>query len=238
MSSSEQALRNAEERTRSALEAGFRAILTLFAAVIGFGLKRLLDLGALLIEPQPHQFLVEHRDLLLLAQFRWPIFVVTTAAVARYFIGAAMHITFEHIRLATTTHAATFLRDVFWLGAYALAGMGAAYSSSPLAALWWLLLLHCLALRWAMFGPDFFKYRPAKNTWSFFARMNLLGIAGLLVSVLVMVRWPGIAYAKPPDWAPSWNLYWLAISAGAIVLLISDVAQQLKTIGVGLDNHK
>jgi hypothetical protein len=98
-------------QTQRALEAGFRAILTLFAAVVGYGLKHILDFNAGGDAPE---------GLRQLAQFRWPLFIVAIATFARFVVGAAIHITYEHIRLGNKAFRLTYLLDILFVSVYGL----------------------------------------------------------------------------------------------------------------------
>lgn len=219
---------DAELRTRSALEAGFRAILALFAALLGFGLKHILDLENK--ERLPDLSL----ELELLVRHRWPLFIIASAMFARYFIGAAVHMTFEHIHRAADTSRATLLQDVLFLGIYALIGMGVSYATSLTTAFLWLLVLNVFALLWTGFDRQVRKYQPLRGTapWSFFVWINLTGIAVFALALTFMWRWPELAFAPALLEMGPWNWYWLSLVVGAGALLMVDVGNQLRVIGV------
>jgi hypothetical protein len=108
-----------------------RALLSLFAALIGFGLKRLLDYP--------------------LRDVGFAAFVIALLLVLRFLTGASTHLWYEHVRKGRSLHARSALQlviDLSFLVAFGIIASAMCYAETPARFLYLALFLPLSAGGW------------------------------------------------------------------------------------------
>jgi hypothetical protein len=203
-----EAKKQESEHRRRTMEAGIRAVLALFAAVLGFGLKRMLD-G----EPGA----TGYADL---AAYRWAIFTVVVALFARYLAGSGFHFVFEHAR-QSRPDARSFVSDVMFLAAFGLIGLSICYAPNAHTLLMRIAFLNLLALIWTC--------ARANKTWRFYLPINLLSMVAFTIFWIVVKYNRDFAF-QPWSVVAGLNWFWLDVVLVSMLILLLDLRGQLYAI--------
>jgi cation transport ATPase len=204
----EEAKKQEAEHRRRAMEAGIRAVLALFAAVLGFGLKRMLD-------GQPGAAGYEE-----LAAYRWATFTVVVALFARYLSGSGFHFAFEHARQARAD-ARSFVADVMFLAAFGLLGLSICYAPNVHTLLMRIALLNLLALIWSV--------ARANETWRFYLPINLLSLVSFAIFYAIAKYSRDLAF-EPWSVIDGLNWFWLDVVVVSMLILVLDLRGQLSAV--------
>lgn len=182
------------------LEPITRTVLTLFAAIIGFGLKKIIEENAI-----DSNFGVDN----------WIIFLITLSLSVRFFIDSAVHTSVEYTQNNHTPSIINFIFEM--LGLITLGTLIAflCYADSPEVYLKLSLLFFGLTIAWWVIEWIFWSM-PIGLFWLI---INLVHLAVYAVAFFEVLRTSdGIISA--------W--YWYGILFASIVLLILDLYLQLK----------
>jgi hypothetical protein len=190
-------------------EQSIRVITTFFAALLGFGLKKLLDAEG--FDPPNAQ---------------WPCFLMSVFLFLRFLLGTNNHMWVEFVcpdRGTESTFSADrkqVLNDFLFLVAFALIGIAICYSTTLDKFLKLNLLLTGLGLGWvivyAVIGfvrSKLFRRpgRASKGDWSHWGLVNLAQLSSILVvHCLIIPRhwgtipwWPSFFPGSAWDWSLS-----------------------------------
>jgi hypothetical protein len=160
---------------RAAAESILRVVVVFFAALFGFGLKRLLDEGI----PDAH----------------WPAFLVAAILFLRFLLGVSTHMWSKHVRRMRedeTAHMGHFALDLGFLVTYGLAGPFICYATTAREFLGRALLFTLLPIAWS-FVED------ATDWARRFRRFNFMQLTGLVVCLVLLngdALWPREHFLK------------------------------------------
>jgi hypothetical protein len=193
-----------------------RSILAFFAALIGFGLKHILD-----ADPNAYGDIAVHR---------WQYFLVSVFLFLRFFLGSANHLWFEHLKPQKPEREPSLqnkllLSDLCFLIGFGLFAAVICYVKSPLEFCCWSIALIAFAILWGicdevMRGSEARSY----GDWGFWRLVNtsqfvLFGVALLLIDERCdLFSWEG------------WTLPWSLLLLSSFVIFIWDVRGQLAAL--------
>ena len=213
------------ENQRRAYESGLRAVTALFAAVLGFGLRELLDPKKLPVAELP------------LSQWgHLAIFIIAVTLFARFIIGSAIHATFEHIRKPTLSPY-LLLTDIAFISMYGIIGLAMCYATSlsmmlylaaiicAVAAVWWVV---DAGVRWVLSERRGSKQGPL-GAWHHFLILDV--ISG------VFYAWGACMLSAPAKCRDTEHfgvsgceaILW-EFALGSCVVLLVDLALQLRAV--------
>lgn len=169
-------------------EQSIRVVTTFFAALLGLGLKNLLD---------PKTFGPENA--------RWPCFLMSVFLFLRFLLGSNNHLWFEFVKPDPDPKAprlalrGRIVNDFIFLIVFGLIGVAICYSRNVHEFLMWNLGLTGGGFLWVMIYAGLKKILKWKSqgNWSHWVWVNIIQLA----SVLAIMSCP-LAY--------NWSLYALA----------------------------
>jgi hypothetical protein len=197
-------------------EQSIRVVTAFFAAVIGFGLKHLLD------ATQGGQ----------ISAHKWPFFLVTIFLFLRYLLGSANHLWAEYVTGTPEDKKWPNIRvvkDFAFLVAFGVLAATMCYAPSALQFYLQGIYLVLVAVAWVII--DFIFYLFALKTinirWMFWLLLN----GTQLIFFVVALYLAHIRVGNPPWTTWSWSLV-LLVPATASILLI-DLLLQLRQLAQG-----
>jgi hypothetical protein len=191
-----------------------RVTTAFFSALIGFGLKHLLD-----IRPE---------DAGDFARDQWPCFILAVLLFLRFLLGSANHLWFEYVRKPPQrVHPGLLVWDLTFVILFGILASVICYSNTVIQFLFWSLTLLGVAIFWNIFDP-FVRWlvdlRAAGN-WT----GPWLGINALqAISIGVAQCFHGCIIKVVPSLESSWSVTVL-VPIFAVCLLY-DVIHQLTVL--------
>jgi hypothetical protein len=154
------------------LEPSIRVVTTFFAAVLGFGLKHMLD-----IPNTP--------DTEVLYDYKWGFFAVTIFIFLRYLSGSANHLWLEYVKVPTENRHPDFLlaMDLLWLTAFGCFGVAICYMRTPDEFFVRTSLLLLVAFAWTAYDHVLrrIQWRDPVGEWTnYWTLLNLVQIASVV----------------------------------------------------------
>jgi len=185
-----------------AAEPGVRVLLAFFAALVGFGLKALLD------KPFPEAGLLA--------------FLTAVFLVVRFIVGAANHLWYEYSRQPGSEIAkAAYARDLAFLIVFGVLAALMCYSKSGAAFLGWAAAIPFSALVWGLMDR-------VSQKWQFWRTLNAVHLLALLAA-LAALELPrhGVGPLVLFGWSPSRMYAWWFVLLVGVAILCWDFWQQL-----------
>jgi hypothetical protein len=193
-----------------------RSILAFFAALIGFGLKHILD-----ADPKAYGDIVAHR---------WQYFLIAVLLFLRFFIGSANHLWFEHVKARDTQRESKIqirllLSDLCFLIGFGLFAAAICYVNDTLEFCYWSMALMLCAIIWGVYD-EFTRGKQAKSygDWGFWRLIDTCQFLVFGLAVLLKLHqfdfflWKG------------WTLPWSLLFFSSLVVFIWDVREQLAVL--------
>jgi hypothetical protein len=211
-------------------ENAVRVITAFFAVLLGFGLKRLLDSTTF----SPPNAL-------------WPCFFLSVLLFLRFLLGSTNHMWFEFVRpdlkqdSSFNASRTQLLNDFLFLVAFGLIGVGICYSQDLEQFLQLNLLLAGVGLTWVVayaaagvFTRKVLKRNDAisKGQWGYWGWINLIQFAAVLTvkCLIIPADWGTVPWWPALLPGDAWDISLLLLTLVYLVLLIVDVAFQLKNL--------
>jgi hypothetical protein len=196
-------------------EQSVRVVTAFFAAVIGFGLKNLLD------ATEGGQ----------ISAHKWPFFLVTIFLFLRYLLGSANHLWAEYVSGTSEVREwpnVRIVKDFAFLVVFGVLAATMCYAPSALQFYRQGIYLVLVALAWV--GIDWIFHRLVLKTntrWNFWLLLNGIQL------IFFVIAWylAYIRFGNPPWTTWSWSLI-LLVSSTASILLI-DLLLQLRQFDQG-----
>jgi hypothetical protein len=198
----------------SRYDQSIRVVTTFFAAVLGFGLKHMLDTAKTV-------------NAEALYTYKWQFFVVTVLIFLRFLTGPANHLWLQYVKFQTYYRYPNFLvaTDLLWLTVFACFGVAICYMNTPDGFFWRTFLLLAAAVASMIWDSALriFGLRKPVGQWAgFWIALNVVQI--LILIVLWQVPFGGTI-------GLGGRLSLLA--AASFVLLAVDFRWQLKQLAEG-----
>lgn len=201
---------------RRAAEPSVRVALAFFAALVGFGLKNLLDDGDRL--PCKHL-----------------IFVSAVAMVLRFLWGSGNHFWLEYLSdEVPSVDRKRFATDLAFLVLFGVLAVFMCYASE---GDWFLFLSACIpfaAMVWHLIFTIASRSPPTHRRWDFWLRINFVHLSALLALLLILVE---------PLAGPDWNalvakseVFWFLVVMVNLTACFVDVRLQLKVLEAEFGN--
>ena len=192
------------------LEPISRVVLTLFAAIIGFGLKKIIEENAI-----DTNYGVDN----------WIVFLITLSLSLRFFIDSAIHTSVQYVQNNPSPNIINFIYDMLVLITLGTLIAFMCYADSPKAYLKLSILFFGVAIAWWVIEWIFWSLAIG----IFWIIINLAHLAVYAVVLLkVLQADDGIISV--------W--YWYGILFASIVFLILDLYLQLKNSAGRIQNTK
>lgn len=192
------------------LEPITRVVLTLFAAIIGFGLKKIIEENAI-----DSNFGVDN----------WIIFLITLSLSVRFFIDSAVHTAVQYVQNNPAPNILNFIYDMLLLITLGTLIAFLCYADSPEVYLKLSILFFGLVIAWWAIEWIFWSL-PIGLYWI------IINLAHLAVYVVVFLKVSGSGDGIISAW------YWYGILSASIVFLILDLYLQLKNSTGRIQNPK
>lgn len=192
------------------LEPISRVVLTLFAAIIGFGLKKIIEENAI-----DSNYGVDN----------WIVFLITLSLSLRLFIDSAIHTSVQYTQNNHTASIINFIYDMLVLITLGTLIAFMCYADSPKAYLRLSIVFFGIAIAWWVIEWIFWS----QAIGLFWLIINLAHLAVYVVAFFKVLRTSdGIISV--------W--YWYGILFASVVLLILDLYLQLKNSAGRIQNPK
>lgn len=197
---------------REALKTMIRSVVAFFAAVVGFGLKHLLDpvagTGAAAIEFNSN---------------RWLCFIITGVFSIRILAGASVHMIREHASDDTDERKIRYHLS-FDIACLLLFGLCILYASYA-ASLWQFIMRSVLAAL-ATVGSSIVltcRSKQSARRWQFFVILDLAYLAALGICGLLYIELPGVVLGGA-------NAAILLLFCAGLILAGLDIREQITTV--------
>jgi hypothetical protein len=193
------------------LEPTIRVVLTLFAAILGYGLKRILD----------------NADAIggIYGVNGWILFLITLSLSIRFFTGSANHTSARFLQTSkaiTDKDAWEFIVDICILIMSGVLLSAVCYSESPAEYLLLSIAFLTLAIIWGLIERYIWKV----DKWFFWFKIDFLLV--ILYVIILCIEYYGIL--RPDYRIFNFEWPWLVLLVFSLASIVVDIRSQIKVL--------